>query len=416
MTTSINPTIIKPDILPDLLQYCEDKAYIHFALIADRKTYKAFGEKIHQSLIELNYDVLLILLKSEEIAADEQSIAEIILQLDNLERVFLAVGSGTITDLTRFISHRMRMPFISLPTAPSMDGFAATGAALIHKGMKISVPCHPPAAIFADINTLCHAPQDLIAAGFGDLVGKYTSVADWKIGQLIWGEKFDLSLAARSLGIANSCQKMAGEVRKRSTAGIESLTQGLIQSSFCILEFGTSEPGSGGEHHFSHYWEMRMLREKRRAVYHGLKVGTATVLVAEYYDRIHKTGKTQLKTILDEAKLPDATTEVAKIQKHFGSAANNILKKQKMFLEMPPEQFERLKDNILHNWEQIQEIASEVPPPEEITDLLRKAKCPLNPEDIDISTEEILDAKQYCHFLRPRFTIHKMMYLLGMPT
>ena len=67
---------------------------------------------------------------------------QVLLALDRTPRTFLAVGSGTITDITRFVSHRIAAEFISLPTAASVDGFTSIGAPMVIDGAKITVNCH----------------------------------------------------------------------------------------------------------------------------------------------------------------------------------------------------------------------------------------------------------------------------------
>lgn len=101
------------------------------------------------------------------------------------QRVDLAVGSGTITDITRFASFSARNPFISLPTAPSLDAYASAGAALTMGGFKLTVPGQAPVAIFADLQTLREASREMVAVGFGDVLGKHTSLADWRLGVLL---------------------------------------------------------------------------------------------------------------------------------------------------------------------------------------------------------------------------------------
>jgi hypothetical protein len=39
-----------------------------------------------------------------------------------------------------------------------------------------------PDAIFADLEILAKAPAVMVTAGFGDMLGKYTSLFDWSIG------------------------------------------------------------------------------------------------------------------------------------------------------------------------------------------------------------------------------------------
>ena len=41
-------------------------------------------------------------------------------------------------------------------------------------GFKLTVPRQVLAAVYVDLCTLCNAPHDLITAGFGDILAKYT--------------------------------------------------------------------------------------------------------------------------------------------------------------------------------------------------------------------------------------------------
>ena len=71
---------------------------------------------------------------------------------------------------------------------------------MVVKRLKITAPGHLPQAIFADLDTLRAAPQPMIAAGVGDVIAKWTSTADWKLGRLLWGDRYDAAIAGRFLG------------------------------------------------------------------------------------------------------------------------------------------------------------------------------------------------------------------------
>lgn len=105
-----------------------------------------------------------------------------LLQADQVARTYLAVGSGTITDITRIVSHRTRCNLISFPTAPSVDGYTSPNASLVIRREKITITAQPPLAVFADLGTLKAAPHAMIAAGYGDILGKATALADWRTG------------------------------------------------------------------------------------------------------------------------------------------------------------------------------------------------------------------------------------------
>src|SRR5690606_41679685 len=99
-------------------------------------------------------------------------------------------GSGTIQDITRFCSGKIGKPFISIPTAPSVDRFTSLGAPIIVRGFNETAQTVAPIALFADINILRKAPTEMIAAGFEDMIAKFTSLADWKFVVLLNNEPY----------------------------------------------------------------------------------------------------------------------------------------------------------------------------------------------------------------------------------
>ncbi|MEZ4660505.1 MAG: iron-containing alcohol dehydrogenase [Caldilineaceae bacterium] len=189
---------IGPTAIESLIQYCRRVNHGRLLMVADRNTYAALGQRVEDALRNASFDLKTVLLTSDEVVADAHNILQILIAANNEGRTFLAVGSGTITDLTRFTSHRTGVPFIAMPTAPSVDGFTSIGAPTIVRGVKKTLVSQPPAAIFVDIETLAGAPQRLLAAGFGDMMGKFTSAADFRLGRLLWDEPYDEEIADRT--------------------------------------------------------------------------------------------------------------------------------------------------------------------------------------------------------------------------
>ena len=83
--------------------------------------------------------------------------------------------------MCKFISYKLSLNYGIAATAPSMDGFASVGAALITDNLKTTYDCHVPTAIFGDLDVLANAPLDMIKAGLGDIVG---SITVWLTGKL----------------------------------------------------------------------------------------------------------------------------------------------------------------------------------------------------------------------------------------
>ena len=190
----------------------------------------------------------------------------------------VAVGSGTINDIVKYASFKAGVPYISVPTAPSMDGYTSSVAALLLGGFKKTLPAAPPLAVFADLSVLARAPSDMIAAGYGDLLGKLTAGSDWVLSRLVNGEYYCEFAANIARSIALECLEKSAEIKARTKAAIKSLTEGLVWSGIAMSMVGNSRPASGADHHILHYWEMKPLREGRPQPFHGVKVGVATVL------------------------------------------------------------------------------------------------------------------------------------------
>ncbi|MBK8047562.1 MAG: iron-containing alcohol dehydrogenase [Anaerolineales bacterium] len=113
-------------------------------------------------------------------------------------------------------------------------------------------------------------------------------------------------MSVRTLAAVDQCADNAAAIGKGSPAAVRTLMDALIESGFCMLDFGTSRPASGAEHHLSHYWEMKLLTEGRPAILHGAKVGVATVLVAGIYEQIRNLTREQVADLLEAASPPDA--------------------------------------------------------------------------------------------------------------
>jgi glycerol-1-phosphate dehydrogenase [NAD(P)+] len=396
-----------------LVDFCRTQGRTKLFLVADPNTYAAQGEAVAAALRAEGFDLKQILLTSKEVIADGEHVFAVMRAMDLEDRTFVAVGSGTITDITRFVSHRTRGQFISVPTAPSVDGFTSIGAPMIIEGVKKTVYCHAPIAIFADLNTLCAAPQAMIAAGFGDMLGKYTSIADWRLGQLLWDEPYDESIALRTLSAVQQCTDNVEGIGRAEPQALGALFDALVESGYCMLDFGQSRPASGAEHHYSHFWEMKLLREGRPAVLHGAKVGVATVLVAGLYDRVRSLSRDQVADLLEASNLPDKAEELEIIGRAYGGEADEVSRDQGRFLDLTEDLYDALKLRILDNWDAIQAIAAQVPPAEEVARLLETAGGPSRVEQIGISEEEQGMAIADAHYLRDRFTVRKLTRVLG---
>ncbi|MDQ0206544.1 sn-glycerol-1-phosphate dehydrogenase [Alkalicoccobacillus murimartini] len=288
-TQSTNPIVISEGALQSLVDYVTEQPIQHLLVVVDEQTLQAAGQEVGHMLTEKGIKVATHCLQPNQqgdVIADEQSIVDVLLHVQPETDCLLAVGSGTIHDVVRFVSAKTEKPFISVPTAPSVDGFNSKGAPIIVKGIKTTFQTVSPVALFADLTVLCQAPSSLVAAGFGDMIGKYTSLIDWQAGAAIANEPYDQEIADLTREALESCVEVADQIGNREKEGIETLMNALVLSGIAMAAFGASHPASGAEHHLSHYWEMHFLEEGHKQLYHGAKIGRSTLLIIQYYKEI----------------------------------------------------------------------------------------------------------------------------------
>lgn len=314
----IGPVVLEAGAISQIAPYLLESRYRKVVIAVDNQTYEVAGRRVEESIAQAGIEVHTVRINPNaqgDVIADEASLVQLVLQLKQFSaEAVIAVGSGTLHDITRFSAYTTDIPFLSVPTAPSVDGFNSKGAPLILRGDKQTIVTIGPAAIFADLDILTKAPSPLIAAGFGDMLGKYTSLFDWKFGSLLGEEPYSPVVAEMTRQALLECVEHVDEIAARTPKGITLLMSALLESGFAMLLFGQSHPASGAEHHLSHYWEMEFLRIGRRQILHGAKVGVACAQIAELYHRLDDESLLPIneqhhQTIREEiGHIPDAGT------------------------------------------------------------------------------------------------------------
>lgn len=408
------PITIGRHAVEEAARFCSEAGLRRLILVADENSHAALGARLLGALEAAGCQVRLALLAGDEVIADAARILEVLVVAEERPDAYLAVGSGTVTDIARFVSHRSGRPFLSLPTAPSVDGYASVSAPIVIGRFKRTVPAQGPAALFADLPTLCAAPRAMIAAGFGDMLGKYTSLADWRLSHLIWGDRYDGAVAARTRAALERTVASAAAIGAAQEEGIAALMRALIDSGLAMLDFQDSRPASGSEHHLSHFWEMRLLLEGRPAILHGAKVGVGCLRVGRWFQEVAALGRDEARRRLAATPPPQHDEELAGIRRVLGPAAEQTIAYHGAFLGLSAERHAALCARIVDRWDEVLAACRSVPPVAEMAALLGAVGGATTPEGLGLSEEEAVLAERYAHYLRPRFTVLKLARLLGL--
>ena len=281
-TCPIRFVAVRPGAIASLAEFAAP--YETVLLVADENTYAAAGAQTEQALA--GRDIRRCMFPGAPLLVpDERAIEAVKALLDGVELI-VAVGSGVIQDICKYVSFATGVPYLVVATAPSMDGYASSGAAMILKGMKVTVSAAPPCAVLADTEVLRQAPMDMIRAGFGDILGKYSSLNDWRLSHLVTGEYFCQNIYDLTNEMLQRTLALSSGLLERREESVRALTEALIGVGIAISFVGTSRPASGSEHHLSHFFEMSGLLNHEPYFPHGIDVAYAAVLTARMREEL----------------------------------------------------------------------------------------------------------------------------------
>ena len=123
-------------------------------------------------------------------------------------------------------------------------------------GYKKTLPGVAPDIVLADVSVIKEAPLYLALSGVGDILGKYTALADWKIAHALTGEFFCPTIEGMTRDAVKAVYECCEKVGERDSHAMEQLTYALLLSGLAMQLMGNSRPASGAEHHISHLIEM----------------------------------------------------------------------------------------------------------------------------------------------------------------
>jgi glycerol-1-phosphate dehydrogenase [NAD(P)+] len=315
--------------------------------------------------------------------------------------VLVAVGSGVVNDLCKWIAGERGLPYAVYATAASMNGYSAANVAPSIQGVKSLFRARAPLAIAADPAVIEGAPFELTASGLGDAIAKPVSTADWLMNHRLLGEEFSAPVAEVINGIEGSYLDSPERLARRDPAAIRALFEALVYSGCAMTLQGSSVPASGGEHLVSHTLDMLAHVDGTRHDLHGRQVGVATIFAAALYQRICALETLEPRAAvapLDRALWgPIADAVAAEHQRKRASA-----EAARAALEAPGA------------WPALRgELRAILRGPERIKRCLARSGAAHRLADIGCSRERFLTAVHHCGAIRGRFTSIDLGWLAG---
>ena len=362
------------------------------AVVSDATTRTVLGERVERALDALGTVLPVVLAGQPHADADTAA---------NLRRAcasadaLIAVGSGTINDLCKFAAAADGKPYAVFATAPSMNGYTSTNAAITVDGHKQSLAAAAPAGVFIDLEVLAQAPARMIRAGLGDSLCRSTAQADWLLSHHLLGTPYRRAPFAL---LAQDESRLLDEPEALFTGDPEAmraLARTLVLSGHGMTICGGSYPASQGEHLISHCIDM-FAPSGRAAFFHGEQIAVATLTMARIQEEVLAAGPPRL-----QAGVVTRDT----LQRLFGAATGESCWREFEPKRLSADAAVKFSRRIADVWDDtVRALRAVMLPASRLAAVLARVGGPATPAEIGLSPGSYAAAVRNARYLRNRYT------------
>ena len=404
----IYPGAVK-SLVPNVKELGGTRAYI----VADENTFAVAGGAVTEELNGAGIEYSIFCYGPERIEPDENTIGSAVLHFDEKADIIIAVGSGVINDTCKILAGLTNLPYIVVGTAPSMDGYASSTSSVIRDSLKVSVNSKCPDVVIGDIDILSKAPYSMLLAGLGDMLAKYVSICEWRIGNIVTGEYYCEEVAKIIRAALKKCVDSAQGLKNRNPEAVRSVMEGMVLSGIAADYAGVSRPVSGVEHYFSHVWDMRYIEFGTPMDFHGTQCGIGTYLASLGYEKL-LTLEPDREKALAFAESFDDEKWFCQLEKHVGRASEAMIEAASFSTRYDRADHKIRVNNIIDNWDKIKEIIrEEIPSSQSILSILQSIDAPVSPADIGIPVSETAITFRATRDIRDKYILSSLAWDLG---
>lgn len=375
------------------------ESYQKILLVADSNTYNVCGEAV-KTQIGAKLESVLIFQRDGLLVPNEEAIAEMNTYITDSTDLVVAVGSGVIQDLCKCVSFQRGLPYYIVATAPSMDGYASVGAAMIINNMKVTYNAHVPEAIIGDVDVLKAAPMDMIKSGYGDILGKYSCLNDWKLSHVVTGEYFCQYVHDVMFEMLLKTKDLGPKLLDRDSDAIQTLMEALVGGGVAMAMVGNSRPASGSEHHLSHYFEIVGIVRDEPYFMHGTDVAYSSVYTQRLREKLLSLSDVPANQTMGRSAWERNIRDI------YGIAADGVIALQDKL-----GWYNINRNPVYQNkWKEICAVLAEAPSSDEMIAYLRSIELDVNEFERLYDQTKIQNALKFAKDLKDRFSVLWVYY------
>ena len=235
-----------------------------------------FGSTVMEALQQEDIDIL----EYQELDTVRlEDLTSLAFSMPAKTQAVIGIGGGKVIDGAKYCGFLRNLPFISIPTSASSDGFSSASASLLVEGRRKSVPAKLAYGIVVDTRIIRSAPEKFLYSGIGDMVSKITALYDWIFEEEHgYGKVNDFAVMIAKKAVNSFVRTPFTSIQ--DDLFLKELLDSLAMSGIANEIAGGSAPTSGSEHLISHALD-KLLEVPQL---HGVQVGIATYVMAVVQD------------------------------------------------------------------------------------------------------------------------------------
>lgn len=322
------------------------------------------------------------------------------------------LGSGVLNDIGKMVAAHRSAPYFLVASAPSMDGFASASSSMAAGGLKKSLDSKAAEVVIGDADLLATAPKEMVLAGIGDMIAKYTALCEWHLSNKINGEYYCPKVAGLIRVALQNCVDNADAALQGDADAICRIFEGLVLGGVGMKLAGCSRPASGNEHYISHVLDMRNEAFGTPALSHGIQCGLATLVTVELFERLLQEEISKERALKSFAEF-DYSQWSQTLRNLLGEAAEEMIALEQKEHKYDVSAHAKRLEGILSQWEDLKALMrEELPSYEELKALAKRIG--LDQYELPIDAEIYPDVLRATKDIRDKYVLTRLLMDLGL--
>jgi glycerol-1-phosphate dehydrogenase [NAD(P)+] len=251
------------------------------------------------------------------------------------------------------------------------------------------------------VNVLKNAPFDMIQSGYGDIIGKYSCLNDWKLANVVNGEYLCKFVMDATYEAVEETVRLAGGLVARDGNAVKALMEALVAVGILMAYVGNSRPASGSEHHMSHYFEIVGIVRGEKYFPHGVDVCYSAIDTAKIREELLAIDDIEkFATHFDKKKYEENISRI------YTDITDEVLSLQNKLGWYDVDRVSIYKEK----WDEIRKVLADCPTSARMLELTEKIGLSYGDFKTLYGEAKIADAHLYAKDLKDRYTVLWMYY------